>query len=223
MIYALKPSDQVARTNFAVDMLERIDASPDFLHQVCFSDEVTFHVNGVVNRYNCRFWGSQNPHVTCELERGNPEVNVWASLMHDKLIGRFFFLEKTVTKCSYLDMLELYVLPQQDGVPPHLCHHVRNHVDREMAGKWIGRGGPIAWPPRSPELTPLDFFLWGCVKKFVFQVKTNDLQHLKTHIRDAVAMVTPNVLQATRNEVEYHLDICRAIKGGNFDSFLLLV
>jgi hypothetical protein len=71
MIHALKLSDQLACTNFTVGVLERIDVSPDFLHQVCFSDEVAFHVNGVVNRYNCRIWGSQNPNVTCELERGS--------------------------------------------------------------------------------------------------------------------------------------------------------
>jgi hypothetical protein len=47
-IHALKPSDQVARTNFAVNMLKLVDASPDFLRQMCFSDEATFHVNGVV-------------------------------------------------------------------------------------------------------------------------------------------------------------------------------
>jgi hypothetical protein len=65
--------------------------------------------------------------------------------MHDKPIGPFFFSEKTVTRRSYLDMLELYVLPQltpqtifqQDEVPPHFCHHVRNHLDREMdQQKW---------------------------------------------------------------------------------------
>jgi hypothetical protein len=36
MIHVLKPSDQVARTNFAVDMLERIDASPDLLREIVF-------------------------------------------------------------------------------------------------------------------------------------------------------------------------------------------
>ena len=30
--------------------------------------------------------------------------------------------------------------------------------------KWIGRGGPAAWPPRSPDLTSPDYFLWGFVK-----------------------------------------------------------
>jgi hypothetical protein len=115
MIPALKPSDQVAYTNFAVDVAERIDASPNFLLQVCFSGEATFHVTGVVNRYNCRILGSQNPHVTCKMEKGIPKVNIWVNLKHHKLIGRLFFLEKTITGRSYLDMLELYVLPQ---VPP---------------------------------------------------------------------------------------------------------
>jgi hypothetical protein len=66
-----------------------------------------------------------------------------------------------------------------------------------MAGKWIGRDGPIAWPPRSPDLTPLEIFLWGYVKNIVYKVKINDLQHLRARIRDALAAVTPNMLQET--------------------------
>jgi hypothetical protein len=71
-------------------------------------------------------------------------VNVrGADLMHDKLIGPFFFSEKTVTGRSYLNMLELYALLQlppqtilqQDRAPPHFCHHVRSHLDR-----WLGDG-----------------------------------------------------------------------------------
>jgi hypothetical protein len=164
-----------------VDTLERIDPSPDFHRQVCFSEEATFHVRGVVNRYNCRIWGSQYPHVACELVKGGPDVNVWAGLMHDKLTGLSFFSEKPVTGRSYLDTLEMYLLPQlppqtilqQDGAPPHFCHHVRNHLEREMAGRCIGRGGPIAWPSRSPDLTPLDFFLQSYMKNVVYQVKIN--------------------------------------------------
>jgi hypothetical protein len=124
-------------------------------------------------------------------------------------------------------MLELYALPQlppqtilqQNGAPPHFCHHIRNHLDREVAGRWIVISGPTAWPPRSPELTPLDLFLWGYVKNIVYQVKINDLQHLKARIRDAVATVTLNMLQATWNEVEYRLDICRATKGAHIEIY----
>jgi hypothetical protein len=74
---------------------------------------------------------------------------------------------------------------------------------------------PIAWPPRSPNLTPVDFFLWGYVKNIVYQVQINELQHLKARIREDVATETLNMLQATWNEVEYRLDICRATKGAH--------
>jgi hypothetical protein len=128
---------------------------------------------------------------------------------------------------SCLDMLELYALLQlppktilqQDGAPPHFCHHDRNHVDREMAGRWVSRGGPFTWSPRSPDLTPLDFFLWGYVKNILYQCKINDLQHLKACIRDAVATVTPNMPQATWNEVECRLDTCRAIKAAHIEIY----
>jgi hypothetical protein len=88
-----------------------------------------------------------------------------------------------------------------------------------MTGRWIDRGGTIAWPPRSPDLTPLDFFLRGDVKNTVYQVKINDLQHLKARIRDTVAMVIPNMFQLTWNEVQYHLDICCATKGAHIEIY----
>jgi hypothetical protein len=64
-----------------------------------------------------------------------------------------------------------------------------------------------------PDLSPLDFFLWRYVKNIVYQFKINDLQHLKARIREAAAKVTPNKLQATWNEAEHRLDICRVTKG----------
>ncbi|GFW06265.1 uncharacterized protein TNCV_37401 [Trichonephila clavipes] len=34
--------------------------------------------------------------------------------------------------------------------------------------RWIGRGGPVNWPARSPDLSCLDFFIWGHMKSFVY-------------------------------------------------------
>lgn len=53
---------------------------------------------------------------------------------------------------------------QQDGAPAHYKDFVRVALNNKFEQRWIGRGGPIAWPPRSPDLTPCDFFLWGYVK-----------------------------------------------------------
>ena len=44
--------------------------------------------------------------------------------------------------------------------------------------KWIGRGGPVAWPPTSSDLTPLDFFLWRHVKNIVYINPVNTRQDL---------------------------------------------
>jgi hypothetical protein len=36
-------------------------------------------------------------------------------------------------------------------------------LDRTFPGRWMDRDGPMPWPPRSPNITQLDFFLWGYV------------------------------------------------------------
>jgi hypothetical protein len=61
--------------------------------------------------------------------------------------------------------------------------------------------------------------MWGYVKNIVYQDKINDLRHLKAHIRDVLAMITPNMLQETWNEVEYRLDIRRATKGARTEIY----
>jgi hypothetical protein len=57
------------------------------------------------------------------------------------------------------------------------------------------------------------------VKNTVYKVKINDLQHLKGRIRDAVATVTPNVVEATWNDVQYRLDVCRVTKGAHIEIY----
>ncbi|KAJ8879901.1 hypothetical protein PR048_020521 [Dryococelus australis] len=57
---------------------------------------------------------------------------------------------------------------QQVGDPPHLTTAVRRHLDIHFPDLWIGRGGPIARPPGSPDITPPDLWLWGYIKSMVY-------------------------------------------------------
>ncbi|KAH1008147.1 hypothetical protein HUJ05_008728 [Dendroctonus ponderosae] len=50
---------------------------------------------------------------------------------------------------------------QLDGAPPHYHCEVRQFLNANFRNRWIGRNGFQNWPPRPPDLTPLDFFLWG--------------------------------------------------------------
>lgn len=58
---------------------------------------------------------------------------------------------------------------QHDGASTHFARTVQNHLNQQFPAQWIGRGRPIKWPPRSPDLTPLDFFLWGYMKSLVYE------------------------------------------------------
>ena len=56
------------------------------------------------------------------------------------------------------------VIFMQDGAPPHFSCFVTDVLNERLPDAWIGRGGPIPWPPRSPDLSPLDFFLSGTLR-----------------------------------------------------------
>ncbi|KAJ4442372.1 hypothetical protein ANN_03958 [Periplaneta americana] len=57
---------------------------------------------------------------------------------------------------------------EQDGTSAHFHVNARNFLDRTLNQRWIGRRGSAAGlPPRSPDLTPPDFYLWGPLKDTV--------------------------------------------------------
>jgi hypothetical protein len=37
---------------------------------------------------------------------------------------------------------------------------VREHPSATFNNSWIGKGGPVGWPPRSLDLTPVDLLVW---------------------------------------------------------------
>ncbi|KAJ4435606.1 hypothetical protein ANN_18222 [Periplaneta americana] len=57
-----------------------------------------------------------------------------------------------------------------------------SYLDRRFPDRWIGRGGPIAWPPRSPDLNPHDFYLWGHLKSLAYLSPVPDLESLRNRI-----------------------------------------
>jgi hypothetical protein len=84
---------------------------------------------------------------------------------------------------------------------------------------WIGRGGPIPWPPRSPDLSPLDFFLCGYIKNIVYAEKIRNIQHLQERIASATETVTRDMIQKTQQEIEFRLDVSRATKGAHIEMY----
>jgi hypothetical protein len=114
------------------------------------------------------------------------------------VLENYVGLSKTTVHRVLKKMSTFYF--QQDGAPAHYAK-----------SKWK------QWPPRSPDLTPLDFYFLGYVKQIVYSVRIHNIQHLKQRIREAAASVTPDVLGRVCQEVEYRLDVCRATNGAHIE------
>ncbi|PNF22400.1 hypothetical protein B7P43_G17210 [Cryptotermes secundus] len=91
----------------------------------------------------------------------------------------------------------------------------------EREGHSIGPSLPINLPGNVLSRNA-DFFLWGHVKSSVFQSPVNGLDDLKTHITNAISAIPADMLHRTWQELEYRLDVLRAIKGAHIESFTII-
>ncbi|GBN87254.1 hypothetical protein AVEN_204190-1 [Araneus ventricosus] len=69
----------------------------------------------------------------------------------------------------------------------------------------------------TPDITSLDFYLWGYVKQHVYSERTNDINHLKQRITDVIHYVTTDVLTRVWEELDYRLGVCRATNGAHIE------
>lgn len=237
MTQQLKPGDHGRRREFANWALAMLDDDPDFGKKIIFSDEANFYLGGFVNKQNCRYWAKHNPQVTEQVVQYPQKLNVWCGLWHGGIIGPYFFRNEegdTVTTNGprYRAMLEEFLWPeldniditdmwfQQDGATSHTNNDTLDVV-REKFGDWIiTRRAFIDWPPRSCDLTPLDYFLWGYVKSLVYANKPATLDALENNIRVAIDGVTPQMLENVIRNWTERLKHCQRSRGGHLNDVL---
>jgi len=147
MVQQLSDEDHRRRLDFCLQLQDLMSSDDHFLEKVQFSDEATFHISGAVNCHNVRIWGSENPHAYVGHKCCSPKVSVFCAISSQKVYGPFFFAEETVTGVTYLEMLQLWLMPhlqnilififQQDGSLQYL-----NIV---LPGRWIGHAWACIW------------------------------------------------------------------------------
>jgi len=94
---------------------------------------------------------------------------------------------------------------------------VRRFLDERYPNRWIGRKGPITWPPRSPDLTPLDFYLWGYLQGVVFEEEPTTREDMENRIRRACEAIPRNVLLSTVVHFQRRLNYCINASGAAFE------
>lgn len=236
LVHHLRAGDSERRLLFIAWVLVKIEDNPHFLKNVLWTDESKFTNNGVINKQNNRFWASNNPHWALETNFQTVwGTNVWCGILGDSIIGPYFY-DGTLNGRRYLDFLCNNLPPmlenvslnirenlffQQDGAPAHNAIVVRQYLNDQFGNNWMGTNGPIAWPARSPDLTPLDFFLWGHLKTVVYADPPINLQHLKQKITEACSKLTKEqITAASQDEVKRRLQSCLLNNGENFEQFI---
>jgi len=231
----LHNQDFQLRVTFCEWLLRKIEINPNFVNYIMYSDEATFKSNGAVNRHNMHYYATENPHWVREVQHQNHwSLNVWCGIHNNRIIGPYFFNEplnghsyRVFLQQQLPELLEEVNLQerqsmwfQQDGAPPHFHRAVREYLDQEYPQRWIGRGGFVAWPPRSCDLTPLDFFLWGYLKDKVYATKPTTREDMIIRIRDACQTVTPGMLYHVRQNIIKRINICIEQGGHIFEHLL---
>lgn len=231
VVQRLYDEDMANRLDFADQELRRIAQDPTHLVRMMFSDEAHFHLDGGVNRHNHRYWSMENPNWVMEQGLHSPRVTVWAAIGEAGIIGPFFF-DETVNSERYLAMLTDKFWPQidqkgltddiifmQDGAPPHWGLGVRGWLNEHLPGRWMGRGSPnLPWPPRSPDLTPCDFFLWGFIKSKVYTTRPASLQDLRNRILVAFTEVSVEMRMKILLEYKARLEKIRENGGDHVET-----
>lgn len=214
--HELKQGDFARRIRFC-QWFENQCHNPRFLYNLVIGDEASFALNGQVNNHNVRMYAEKGnpPAFHFDVSSDRRKLSVWAGICgNGTLVGPYFF-DGNVNGRSYLQMFDTYALPNlqrfypvllnsvwwaQDGAPAHRTRIVTNRLRQIFGRNVIAIGHNTEWPARSPDLTPLDFFLWGYLKGKVYQTPPTTLADLRRRIQDACTQLrqTPFIQNSVR-------------------------
>ena len=87
---------------------------------------------------------------------------------------------------------------------------VTNLLDELFDNRVIGLGHQVEWPPRSPDLTPCDFFLWGYLKSKVFISPPDSLDDLRQRITNEFTNLRqkPHIIQSAMRSMARRVYLC---------------
>lgn len=234
IVQMLHPGDNIRRLDFCNWLKQKIDNDRHFLCNILFSDETNFSNNGMYNRKNKHYWSNTNP---LRITEGHRQVrfsfNCWCGILKDRIFY-FKIYDGTLTTFKYVEILnelfeELDNLPlaqtnqlffQQDGAPAHNSRTVKEMLIQQFGENFIATHGPVPWPARSPDLTPLDYFLWGYVKNEIYKDTYNAIDDLKRSLENILNGINNIVMLNAVQSLKRRIQLCIENNGHHFEQLM---
>ena len=229
--------DRQLRVNFCNTMLNIFD---DVQGLLLMTDKAHFHLGSTVNKQNIRYWAPNNPKRTIQQPLHSPKVTCWCGVGTFGIVGPFFFenetgVTETVNSARYVAMLQTYAIPelirlgldptnlyfQQDGATAHTARNSMAFLRTEFMSV-ISRFGDIPWPPRSPDLSIPDFFLWGYLKQKVYTKSLRTLQVLKEALNKEIVTFYSELLDKIFARYRKRMNDCLVSMVANIDKLIYI-
>lgn len=231
----LHPGDTGRRLVFCGWIAQEAANDPNFLASIIWTDESNFTNNGMMNRKNNHFWSKENPLIVIEGQNQIKfSINCWCAILNNRLLAVHLY-PGTLTGARYVQFLEevligaLEDIPidarqnlffQQDGAPAHNSGVAREFLNTHFPDKWIGTAGPVEWPARSPDLSPLDFYLWGYLKDELYKTRYATVEEMMEKIEDILNGIHHNSLRKATQGLIKRSHACIYVDGDLFEHLL---
>ena len=106
---------------------------------------------------------------------------------------------------------------QQDGATPHSSNASLEWLRLHFGTRLIGRRLGVQWAPHSPDLSPLDFFLWGYVKSRAYVSKPQTIADLKAAIAQVIGGITTDQCRRTVDHFRHRIQVCLKRRGRHLE------
>uniref|UniRef100_A0A914CNM1 Tc1-like transposase DDE domain-containing protein n=1 Tax=Acrobeloides nanus TaxID=290746 RepID=A0A914CNM1_9BILA len=220
--------DAKERLNFARQELSRLHVNPQLLQSIWFTGEATFYTTGLVEVHNMRYSSKNKIEELLPEEASSDRVIVWAAMNYNELLGPYFFFGD-LTSDNYQMMLREFFFDirkqisafekpifMHDDSPAHRKLDVQEFLEHEVPHHWIGVGSNYSnWPHHSPDIIPLNYFLWGFIKSQIYKtpIESDDIVELRHRINSAFKKVTKEMLKEAVEDFKVRLEKLLHVRG----------
>ncbi|CAK9806866.1 hypothetical protein ANTPLA_LOCUS5061 [Anthophora plagiata] len=128
-----------------------------------------------------------------------------------------------IIQCFVPKLQDMYVNDmwfQQDGTTCYTARETIQLLHESFPVRVISRFGDQNWPPRSCNLTPLDFFLWGSLKSKVYTNKPTTTHALKEEIGRCINEIQPHLCKTVMENFDKRVRMCQQSRGDHLPDML---
>ena len=108
----------------------------------------------------------------------------------------------------------------QDGARPHTTNDCLTFLNEKFNNRVISDRLDLFWPPKSPDLNPLDFSIWGQADNAVFKAQPSTIDELKRVVQNFLNTMSKEDLFRVTANFEKRAAFCLKLNGGHIEQIL---